>query len=149
VAGREDQRQWCIRILNVDPGGVSASRAASVMGYWRDAKEAVDARLEALGRTLRGLEDPDLGQIAQYGLFGLTSGGQTVALMAALQSYDAAAPADRPAAAAAVGKAVTAYRAMLQSSPLAEALDDNPFGVEIGLLDTMDGAFRQIITAIR
>ncbi|MBC4017932.1 hypothetical protein [Siccirubricoccus deserti] len=149
MAGSEDQRQWCIRVLNLDPAGASGNRGEPILGVWRDAKEAVDARLEALGRTLRGLGDPDLDQIAQYGLFGLTGGGQTVALMAALQDYDRAAPADRAAAAAAVGKAVGAYRAMLHSSPLAEALDDNPFGVEIGLLDTMDVAFRQIITAIR
>jgi hypothetical protein len=149
MAGGDGQRQWCIRVLNVDPGGASGSRAVAVIGFWRDAKEVIDARLDALGRTLRGLKDPDLDQITQYGLFGLTSGGQTVALMAALQGYDAAAPADRPKAGAAVGKAVAAYRAMLQSSPLAEALDDNPFGVDIGLLDTMGGAFRQIITAIR
>lgn len=100
MAGGEDQRQWCIRVLNVDPGGASGGRAVPVMAFWRDAKETVDARLEALGRTLRGLGDPDLDQIAQYGLFGLTGGGQTVALMAALQSYDAAAPANRAAAAA-------------------------------------------------
>jgi hypothetical protein len=149
MAGSEDQRQWCVRVLNVDPGGASAGRAVSVMGVWRDAKEAVDARLDVLGRALGALEDPDLDQIARYGLFGLTSGGQTVGLMAALQGFDAAPPAGRAAAAAAVGKAVAAYRAMLQSSPLAEALDDNPFGVEIGLVGIMDGAFRQIVTAIR
>ncbi|MFC7541109.1 hypothetical protein ACFQU2_18800 [Siccirubricoccus deserti] len=76
MAGSEDQRQWCIRVLNLDPAGASGNRGEPILGVWRDAKEAVDARLEALGRTLRGLGDPDLDQIAQYGLFGLTGGGR-------------------------------------------------------------------------
>lgn len=151
MAGDESQRSWCIKVLGIDPAPSSAGPrpTGSVMAFWRDAKEAVDEQLAALGRALRSRGDPDFDQIAQYGLFGLTGGGQTVALMAALQGYEAAPPADRPAAAAAVGKAVAAYRGMLQSSRLADALEDNVLRVPVNLRGTMDGAFRQILTAIR
>ncbi|MCO6417382.1 hypothetical protein JYK14_14580 [Siccirubricoccus sp. KC 17139] len=151
MADSEQQRSWCIRVLGVDPAapGAPAGPGASVLAGWQAAKEAADAQLDALARALRSRGDPDFDQIAEYGLFGITGGQSTVGLIAALRGYDAAAPAERAAAGAALGKAVAAWRAQLHASALVDALEDNPLGVTVDLRGTFDAAFRQIVATLR
>ncbi len=121
-----------------------APRAQPLRPVWQAAKESVDGKLEALSRELRSLEDADADQVAEFGLFGLTGGRETVGLMAALAEYDGAAPDGRAAATAGLRKAVASYRQVLDTNPMVELLDDNPFGVDVALQATLGGALRQI-----
>jgi hypothetical protein len=144
------QDEWISRVLGVARRATGAQQAGSPdpLSVWRDAKEEVDGRLSALARELRTYGDVDFDQIANRGLYGLTGGGQNVALMAALTSYNGAAGEKRQAAAAAVRKAVGAYQSFLQASSLVDVLDENPFDVEIGLFSTLNGALRQISASL-
>ena len=146
MASEEERRQWLLRVLGLDlPLGASVGAAADAepLAVWRDAKEAVDGKLEQLARELRGFGDPDLERIADFGLFGLTE-GESVALNKALFDYQRAAPAARVGAAGNVRKAVGAYRAALDAEPMVGLLDRNPFGVDIGVRRTLGGALDAI-----
>jgi hypothetical protein len=156
-----EQQAWIIRMLGIDPAAVAANAtgaatdaAAEAAGpsphqLWLNAKEQVDGRLEALARELRSYDDPDLAQVADYGLFGLANGRETVGLTAALMDYDRAGSAGRAAARAAVTKAVGAYRAgVLDGSDLVDMVDDNPFDVAVDLRGTLGGALREIERAV-
>jgi hypothetical protein len=115
---------------------------------WQDAKEAVDGKLGQLARELRSLEDEDANQVAEFGLFGITGGRETVGLMAALVEYDGAGPDQRAAAASGLRKAVASYRQVLDSHPMIGLIDHNPFDVEVGLQATLGGALQQIESAL-
>ncbi|HWE73532.1 MAG TPA: hypothetical protein VG328_10270 [Stellaceae bacterium] len=58
-----------------------------LLPIWVEAKEAADAEIGKLQEKLRASGDEDLEQIAEYGLYGATT-GQAVKLMAALRDAD-------------------------------------------------------------
>lgn len=155
----EAQREWVRRVLGFDladptaAAGAAARTAPSGRGdtlaVWRDAKDAVDGKLEALARELRSYDDEDLDAIAEFGLFGLTGGGEAVALTRALMEYGGAAAGERRAAADALREAVAGFRsAVLEGNPAVELVDDNPFGVDVALSATLGDALQQIERAL-
>lgn len=122
--------------------------AQKLQPVWQNAKESLDGKLEQLARELRALDDEDANQVAEYGLFGLTSGRETVGLIKALVEYDGADGGRRAQAGAALRQATAAYRKSLEANPIAEMLDANPFGVDLGLRATLGGALQQIESAL-
>ena len=131
------------------PGGnTGGSPARKLQPVWQNAKESIDGKLEQLARELRALDDEDANQVAEFGLFGLTSGGETVKLMKALAEYDGADAGKRPQAGAALREAASTYRTQLDANPVAGMLDDNPFGIELGLRETLGGALQEIESAL-
>lgn len=141
-----EQDQWVTRVLgarlNKTPGVVP--NGGDPMALWRDAKDAVDTRLNALAAKLRSFEDEDFDQIADKGLFGLTGGGQTVALTKALMTYNGATGPGKAKAAADLRKSLDGYRAFLDGSELVELIDANPFGVQVMMFATLDHALGQL-----
>ncbi len=151
----DTKRAWVGRVLGIQ---VSAKAQGASKGtvdsrtpraVWLAAKEEVDGRLEALARELRTYGDPDLDQVAEFGLFGLSGGRETVGLTVALLELEGAPPERHAAAKAAVAKAVLAYRAgVLDGNELVKIVDDNPFDIDVALHRTLDSALTQIERAI-
>jgi hypothetical protein len=138
---------WMRRVLGVDPSGPTVEAVAPI-AIWIAAKDEIDHRLSALARTLRQFGDERCNRVAEFGLYAVTEDGETVGLTRALLDFDRGAPERRTAAAEALRSAVDRYRSSLAANPIAQLLDDNPFGVEIGLIGTLDGALRQISAAL-
>lgn len=156
------KRAWLLKVLGIDLAaredeGTEAewteeaedtdAPPADPLAIWTEAKEQVDAGLNALIRVMQAEESPTLQRIAGFGLFGLTQ-GQTVALNKALREYQASAGPARAAAAKQVQAAAQSYRALLTGRPVFAKLDDNPFGIEVGLVDRLGGALARIESAV-
>jgi hypothetical protein len=141
------QDGWVVRVLGVAAG--KAERPPSdldYLGLWRDAKEDVDTGLNRLAGRLRATADEDLIRIADFGLFGMTN-GQGVGLMKTLMQLRQAPPDRRPAVVKAAREAATAYRQAVLGHPLATLVDENPFGVEVGLRSRLVAALDTIADA--
>lgn len=137
-----DRRDWLKRVLGIEIG--PARDAVAVLLIWQEAKESVDTRLEALAAALRSHQDPDFDYVADHGLFGLTGAGETVGLMAAMTGFDKAASDALPAAVIELRAALNRYRSGFDASPIADLIDDNPFGVAVRLRETINNALRRI-----
>jgi hypothetical protein len=139
-----EETEWVTRVLGVAaPGGGTGAGGADVIALWQDATKAIDGRLAGLARELRTYGDVDFNQLADKGVHQLLDGGETAALTGALTAYNAA-KGDRAKAAAALRQAVTNYQSFLDRSELVEALDDNPFEVDVEIYTTLSDALRRI-----
>jgi hypothetical protein len=131
---------WVARVLGYTPPAAAApSRGPKqpLIAIWREAKEEVDAGISSLQGKLRQHGHPVLKRIADGGMNGVTD-RNSVGIMAALMEAESS-----PAARAKAAKAVASFRAFL-ATEIAEAIDDNPFGVTIGLRDTLGRALDDI-----
>ncbi|MFY9459909.1 MAG: hypothetical protein WAP57_09180, partial [Aquabacterium commune] len=116
-----------------------------VRAAWRDAMDEAVAQMGKLRTALLKDPDPDLQQIAEFGLSAVTD-GHRVPMMAAVMSIDGAMQNEAKLRAA-IGQAraqAKRFSAHLQSSPTVAACDENPFGVEVSLRDTLGGALAGI-----
>lgn len=132
----ESQADWIARVLGVQVGSHDKPRT-SLLAIWRDAKEQVDSGIGALQDRMRKHPLPALGRIADRGLNGITD-TRSVGMIAALMEADAS-----PAASGRARKAVAAFRTFVDSDTAA-AIDENPFGVEVGLRRTLGAALDTI-----
>ena len=127
----EEKRAWVARVLRVTlpgPGNApSAANGAALLQLWVAAREQVDDAIASLQSALKADGDPDLQQIAEYGLHGVTR-NQNVQMMAALREMAAGTPAGPKK----LTVAVEDFRELL-ASPVADLLEDNPFGVPVPL----------------
>lgn len=112
---------------------------------WREAKEAVDVGISQLQSALRGIGHPATTRIAEFGLNGLTEGGENTKLMAALMGLERAAGGDRTKAAAAVAAAAQAYRGFLAGNPVVPLVESNPLNVRIDIRGTLGAALDRIL----
>ncbi|WP_149538005.1 hypothetical protein [Siccirubricoccus phaeus] len=126
------QTEWVRRVLGIGPaGGASAQPnaptgpASPALPVWREAKEAVDAQIDALAKALRGYGHPDLDRIADLGLYGIGA-REGVGIMRALLQFDAASAEGRAQAAKAVRSATAAWRALLAGNKVVALIDRNP-----------------------
>lgn len=127
------------------PGGNGAvTGGANVLAFWTDATKTLDGRLAGLARALRSYGDVDFDQIADKGVHQLLQGNETAALTSALAAYTGAAGARQQEAAAALRRAVANYQVFLERSGLVEALDDNPFDVDVEIYTTLSDALQRI-----
>jgi hypothetical protein len=146
MPGTEAQNVWLRRVLGWDAAASAPPEASAgnPQQVWRAAKDLVDIRLNRLARIMRGIGDDGLDVIAELGLFAVTGGTQTVALTRALLEYGRSPPDGRANAASAVRKAAAEYQAIIASSPIAELIDSNPFGVDVAMVATLSGALERI-----
>lgn len=117
------------------------------MTIWNSAKESTDAGITALQSALKGIPDPDLERIAEFGLNGVTEGNQ-VALMKHLFAFNQSSGEARLKAAAGLKAQCSEYRSFLAGSKLISLVDDNPFGVKLNLRATLGKALDDIDRAI-
>jgi hypothetical protein len=141
------QAAWVARVLGISAGEATAPPPTlDYLGLWRDAKDEVDAGLNRLAAELRATKDEDLVRIADYGLFGMAN-GRGVGLMKALMQLRQAAPDRRPAAVKAARDAAAAYRKAVLDHPLAALVDENSFGIPVGLRSRLVAALDTIANA--
>lgn len=134
------KRAWVERVLGVqvDPPG---DGTGPLLPLWLDAKDEVDGRLGRLQGALRGIGHPDLDRIAEYGLHGVT-GRSSVGLMVALREADAPGADER--ARGKLASAIASYRSFLTENEAVRLIDDNPFGVDVGVQATLGAALARI-----
>ena len=124
--------------------GSPGSEGARLLALWQDAKDEVDAGINQLVAALRAEKDPDLDQIADRGLIGVT-GGNTVKLMAAFLELRGATAETRPKAAGVLRKAAESYRSTVFAHPLIDLIDNNPWGVQVGMKSRLEPVLDTII----
>jgi hypothetical protein len=113
---------------------------AKLLPIWTEAKEKADTGIAKLQDALREQEDEDLESIAEFGLYGVTT-GQSVRLMAALRDADSAG-SDK--AYETVRDAVEDYRDYLEGAPIVDLVEDNPFGVQVPLRGILIPALEEL-----
>jgi hypothetical protein len=144
MADEAAKRAWIGRVLGVTAGSADAPHGP-LLPLWLDAKDEVDAKLGHLQGSLRGFGDPDLDRIAEFGLNGVT-GTSSVGLMVALREADA--PGADAAARRKLAGAIDSYRAFLDGSEVVKLIDDNPFGVAVGLQATLGRALDTLASSL-
>jgi hypothetical protein len=127
-------------------GGQTAIPPDKLLALFRDAKDDVDSGLNKLQEALRATGDADLLRIAEYGLYGMTDGAG-VGLMKALFNLQAAKPDTRDALYAAARAAAEAYRTAVFADEAVDLVDNNPFGVEVGIKSKLGPALDAIANA--
>ncbi|MBI4692899.1 MAG: hypothetical protein HY749_02670 [Gammaproteobacteria bacterium] len=135
-------------IKTLGGGDDSAFRArwAKARAAWMEASDAVDAQIAKLQSALRGQDDVDLHEIAEYGLNGVT-GGFKVPLMAAIRDIDDQGSGDEDAIAD-LRDIIAGFRGHLESDERIAVCDDNPFRVAVSIRKTLGDALAEMATAL-
>ncbi len=120
------------------------SRAAD---GWRQAVDTVNAQVEKLQSALRGIDDAELKDIAEFGLPGVT-GNHRSRLMAAMMDIDAAQGEALSKAAGRAARLAQGFEGYLASSEAVEATDTNPFGVHVSIRASLGPALAAIQQAL-
>lgn len=157
--GTEEQVAWVERVLGVtlgrgqsdtgvqpNPGPRKRLPAAELLALFRDAKEDVDAGLSKLQAELRATGDEDLVRIADYGMFGMTN-GEGVGLIKTLMDLRGTTPDKQEALSKTVRDAATAYKSAVFKHVLVDLVDENPFGVDVGIKAKLGPALDTIARA--
>ena len=145
----EEQNTWTARVLGYSSTPKAPGARLSpdeLLIIFRDAKEEVDPSISKLQSEMRATGDVDLIRIADYGMFGMTS-GQGVGLMTALIDYRAAPPEKRDAAMKAVRDAAVAYKTAVWGHKLVDLVDENKLGVTVGIKSKLGPALDTIASA--
>jgi hypothetical protein len=136
----ERQREWIARVLGVACGeGLASAPRPKLLPIWVAAKDEIDSAITRLQEALVATRDDDLLQIAEYGLYGAT-GGENVALMAALREADAG----DDEALQRVRDAARDYQAFLAGAPMVQLVEENPFGVPVPLRKRLGDALAEL-----
>ena len=118
------------------PPGAKAPPPGKTVELWQKAKEQVSGQITALQSALRATKDPDYEYIADRGLNAIT-GKLQVGLQVALMELDNAQGDAREKAKAKAAAVVADFEKFLQSDPLVDLFDANPFGVKVTIRDTL------------
>jgi hypothetical protein len=141
----DDKAAWLKRVLGVSVPGQGAAATTtgpgSALEVWRDAKARVDDGISQLQAACRSNKDPSLTavlkDVADKGLNGVTNRASVGMMAAMLEAGSSPAARDK------VTKAVADFRDFL-AKPIAAMIDENPFGVSVGLRSTMAAALDKI-----
>jgi hypothetical protein len=145
----QPQQDWVKRVLGFVPHGAGAVDVRAVRAAvraWREASEAVDAQVSALQAVLKASADPDLQEIADFGMVALSGGNRTriLAAVAELEHADPPPPELLKRTATIVAKC----RAHFASDPKVRGFDSNPFGVKVSIRATLTPVLQQIEAAV-
>lgn len=146
------RHQWVARVLGVQVGETADDPAVDRQAI-RDAYERLNDGYERVGRQisglqdrLRGSDDADLQRIAEFGLNALT-GGLRVKLQAACMPLIAGSSPDAAADARKVGQLAGQFAKLLIVDAKIGAFDNNPFGVEVAIAETLRPLLRELAVA--
>lgn len=143
MASERTKKEWVSTVLQVDFGPRRATAPGprpKLLPIWTDAKDRADAFIGKLQDALREQEDDDLTSIAEFGLYGVTT-GQAVRLMAALRDADSKGSVE---AYEAVREMVEDYQDYLDGAPIVDLVENNPFGVPVPLRATLEPALDEL-----
>jgi hypothetical protein len=125
-------------------GGVDFKKARE---DWNNAMEVVDAQLEKLMQKLREEDDPDLGEIAEFGMNAVTN-NHRVPLVVALMEVGPGTPETLAKAGLKALAAVRAFRQHIDSDERVAACESNPFGVPVSIRATLGPALSGLEAAL-
>jgi hypothetical protein len=141
--------EWVERVLGVRVGSAGPSaddfkkRWDQSLEAWRDAIEAVDKQMEALGAACRETNDPWLKRSADLGLPAVTGNFKTPLMAACLEV--SSAPPDKLAAAVAKARSALAnFANHIATNPQVAGCDSNPFGVSVSIRGTLSPAMKSL-----
>jgi hypothetical protein len=148
MSGTVDQRRdWIRRVLGFEIGASSGKPSvAEAVAAWQRALESIDGQIAGLQRVLRASPDPELKEIAEFGL-GAMTGSHKVKIQAAL--VEVQGPDIRGRKAAAAAKLVRAFRAHIASDARIAACDASPFGVSTAIRRTLAPALDALLSALQ
>jgi hypothetical protein len=132
--------QWIFDVLGVDVEA-AADWGGKLTPIWTGAKARVDQGFDALQRALKAIDDPDVQQLADFGLNGVTN-RESVNLMAALMDADSGRGTDK------LVVAIDRFRSFLDGSLIVDLLEDNPLGVVVPLRAQLGSALDIIASKI-
>jgi len=122
-------------------------RWAAAKASWQEAIEIVDAQIAKLQVALRAQNDPELTQIADKGLNGVT-GNFKVPLMAAVMDIDRARGEALKKASQKGLRAARAFAKYLTTEETVRVTDENAFGVPVTIRASLGKALRDMDTAL-
>lgn len=126
--------------LTQDGGDPAGASGLNLMKDWHAAKDTVDTQLRTLSGRLRQSPTPEVNSVADQVETLLSP--LRVKLVAALFEYQKA-PSDTRARDAALG-AIADAQAWLTSDGRVQAIDANPWGVSVSIVDTVGTALRKL-----
>lgn len=129
------------------PDGGFDAQWKSATEIWQAATDRVDKQIEALTGVLKQMDDEELKQIAEFGLFAVT-GNNRVPLMAAMRDVSSTTGADRAKAAKKAKGIVAKFAKHLGSDPRIKACDENPFGASVSIAKTLGAALKKLDTTL-
>jgi hypothetical protein len=145
MSGTKEQIAWIARVLGVAiDGAASGPPPEPFLPVWTAAKEVADSGIGRLQSALRQEDDPDLAQIAEYGLHHATSGRMN-RLTVALREADGD---PTPQTLSKLAGAISDFRDFLDGAPIVRLMEDNPFGVAVDLRATLGAALTKIESAL-
>lgn len=110
---------------------------------WEASLDTVDAQIAKLQSVLKASDDPDLRQIAEFGLPALT-GNHRTPLVAAMMEVDRASGENLDKAMRRAEAAAAAFENYLGSSDTVRVTDDNGFGVAVTIRESLGAALREM-----
>ncbi|WP_143226508.1 hypothetical protein [Actibacterium pelagium] len=117
--------------------------AAQVRDVWDDAYRVVGNNLDGLRKALGAFDDPNCQELADKGLISFT-GGLQVKLNKSFLELQSASPEKIDKACAQAEDTFRAFQSMLDSNEAVKLIDDNDFGVPIGLKSTLGDALNEM-----
>jgi hypothetical protein len=152
MSGQVDAKgEWLRRVLGfglpeTEQGSAArtpqaGTRWKAAFDHWKAASEAVDGQIRALQAVLRQSGDPQLKEIAEHGLNGVT-GNHRVPLQTALIELGARNAGPKVLA------AVNDFREYLETSEQVAVCDDNPFDTPVSIRATLGAALAATGAAI-
>lgn len=129
------------------PPAPDPANAAEPLRIWRDAKDAVDARLNTLRGQMLAHEIEEFAEFVQLGVFNIGK-TETVAMVSALTDYARVSVDQRPAAARTIKKAARGFVSNVLKDDVVALLDDNPFKMDVKMRATLAGALKNIVSTL-
>ena len=164
------QHEWVSRVLGIKVGAASKSETNAaeeefgadlgdlgldVSDLWYAARKAfdsatasVDAQISALQHELRSSGDYELEEVAEFGLNGLTNNTRVPLLASLLEAGDGSKE-NLQSAAPKIAKAAQAFMSQLSGDLRVAACDQNPFGIDVAIVATYQGAVVQLLDTVR
>ncbi len=144
----ETQADFIKTYLGVTPkaaadAGTNDTSPTAPLDYWNSGKETADRAITALQKSLKGLGNPDLDKIAEFGLHGAMEGQQTK-LMAALMDHSKSNEQNRAKTAQKVIDQCKSYKAVLESNTVIKLCEANPFGIKADIRGPLKTALKRI-----
>jgi hypothetical protein len=115
---------------------------------WQTASDGVDAQIASLQSALKTTDDPDLQDIAEFGLNAMTAGCKMPLLAALAQIGDGSNPLALLKGRGKLLAAVDAFRSQIGTDRRIAACDNNPFGVDVAIRATLGPALEGLEAAI-
>ena len=143
--GGENDADMSLAALGLEPIDIWQAACQA----FETATRSVDAQITDLQGALRNSDDLELQDIAEFGLSGFT-GDTRVPLLAALhEASGERGHAGRCGGDFSDNAGDRRVGSQIRGEPRIAACDNNPFGVNVSIRDTYDGALEQLETAAK